>query len=115
MSFTRDRRIFGEILQPLIGAFVPEPPNPMQHFNDLQSDLNFAKDQSTDGSIAAVMTTQEAVAGVLDELTTLRAQLAALAKALDGAKRTLHQYVPTSHSIYPIIDAALHAQPKDGR
>lgn len=79
-NYSRDNSIYGHHLIPFVLLAKP-PEDPMQHIEDLKSDLKFAEEASGTKGEAFVPTSQETVRKVLadlEELQTLRARLAQL-------------------------------------
>lgn len=78
--YSRDNSIYGHYLIPL-ALLAHEPEDPMQHLEDLKSDLAFSEESNRDGHLAFVPSSQETIKKCiadLEELVLLRARLAAL-------------------------------------
>ncbi len=84
MSFTRDQRVFGQLIPQTIGAT-------MNHVEKVRSDLEFSKRQNTASAIAAVITNQDCLELVLADLAKLRADNAKLAQERDDCVKDVEK------------------------
>ncbi len=103
MSFTRDQRVFGQLIPQTIGAT-------MNHVEKVRSDLEFSKRQNTASAIAAVITNQGCLELVLADLAKLRADNAKLGRELDALTKERDGFYLEYRSKYDVETKALYIE-----